>query len=314
MKDNREVIDVSIIIVNWNTSELLDRCLLSIDGTVNEIKYEVIVVDNASTDDSVAHIRDRFENVVIIENEENVGFAKANNQGIEVARGKYILLLNSDTFLHEGSVKTLVRYMESYPGTGVAGCRLYYEDGTLQRSCSSFPTLLTETWQLLWLDKLFPRNQVFGQYLMTYWDLDDFREVDCILGACMIIRREAIEEIGLLDEVFFMYSEEVDLCYRLKLANWKVRFVPEATATHIWGGSANQVHHTKTFLRLYRSRVLFFRKHYGIARTMLYKLILLLKSISRLMLSPFAIVLMKDENAVQKSHSYWELLKRLPSY
>lgn len=300
--------DLSIIIVNWNTRVLLNRCLQLVYQTVKRLDFELIVVDNASTDDSLPMLRRDYPQVRLIENRENVGFARANNQAAAIAQGRYLLLLNTDTFVHEGTVETLVEHMEQHPDTGAAGCRLFYEDGTLQRSCSAFPTISTELWQSLWLDRLFPKHPVFGKYMMTYWDLDRLQEVDCVLGACMLIRTEVVKKIGLFDEQFFMYSEEVDFCYRLKQAGWKVRFVPEATAIHIWGGSTYKVP-TETFLRLYKSRVVFFRKHYGRLVTALYKLILFFSSAVRSGLGSVAYFLFRKQNVARNSKNYWMLFR-----
>jgi len=274
------VLDLSIIIVNWNGKQLLERCLRTVYAALGALTAEVIVVDNASTDGSAAAVRAGFPQVTLVENGENVGFAAGNNQALRRAQGRYVLLLNTDAFVHPGALEALVRHMDAYPDTGAAGGRLLYEDGRLQRSCSSFPTLSTELWTCLWLDRLFPAHPVFGKYLMTYWDLDDLREVDAVLGAVMILRQTALQKVGLLDEQFFMYSEEVDLCYRLKQAGWSVRFVPDATATHLWGGSVTALK-KESFLWLHKSRMLFFRKHYGRPAAALYKLILLLSSLLR---------------------------------
>jgi GT2 family glycosyltransferase len=305
--------DISIIIVNWNTKDLLARCLQCIYATTRGMVPEVIVVDNASSDGSVEMMGEQFPQVTVVANRENLGFAAANNQAIRQAGGRYLLLLNSDAFLHEGAIETMIGHMDGYPDTGAAGCRLYYEDGTLQRSCSTFPTLATELWQALWLDRLLPQSPVFGKYMMTYWDMDHLREVDCVLGACMIIRREAMEQVGLLDEDFFMYSEEVDFCYRLKKAGWQVRFVPDASATHVWGGSARKVQ-AETLLRLYRSRVLFFRKHYGEMQVLLYKAILLFGGIVRIGIGPLAGLTGKGRELRHGTHSYRLLLKSLHTF
>lgn len=305
--------DLSIIIVNWNTKDLLLRCLQSVFSTANGLDYEVIVVDNASTDDSLAAVQEYYPRVKIIQNQENVGFAKANNQAINLARGRYYLLLNTDAFVHQGTLKTLINYMDAFPKIGAAGCRLYYEDGTLQRSANAFPTLFTELWQALWLDRLFPNNQTFGKYTMSYWGLDDFREVDWVMGACMILRREAIEQVGLLDERFFMYSEEADLCYRIKHGGWIVSYIPDASATHLWGGTSRKVP-SETFLRLYRSRILFFRKHYGILTTWLYKLVLLMSSLVRITGGSLANLIKKSPDLKQRTRNYWTLLLSLLAF
>ncbi len=298
---------VSVIIVNWNTASLLDRCLSALCAGAENLDLDVWVVDNASTDESVLSTRSKYPQVKIIENRENLGFARANNQGIRASQGEYILLLNTDAFLFKGTLAALVRKMEEYPDTGAASCKLLYEDGSLQRSCYSFPTLATELWQCLYLDKLFPGSRLFGKYMLTYWPMDDFREVDVIMGACMLLRRKALDEIGLLDESFFMYSEEVDLCYRLKESGWKVRYVPEVQATHIWGGSSRQVP-VETMIRLYKSRVQFFRKHYGIVAAALFKLVLYFESFLRIAGGYFIYGVFQKRSLLQKAQSYRRLI------
>lgn len=302
--------DVSIIVVNWNTRDLLERCLTAARDNAGGLSIELIVVDNGSGDGSVAMLRERFPEARVIANSENVGFARANNQGMAVASGRYVLLLNSDAFLDAGALERLVQYMDSHPRTGAAGPRLRYEDGSLQRSCFAFPTLATELWQALWLDRLFPRSRVFGHYWMTYWNLDDTREVDSLMGAVLLLRREAIEQVGGLDEQFFMYSEEVDLCYRLWRAGWSVCFVHTATAMHLWGGSARRVP-AETFLRLYRSRVQFFQKHYGEATALGLRLILFAGSLIRVAGGTLSLIFDRRPDRLRSVSNYGALARRV---
>jgi GT2 family glycosyltransferase len=306
-------LDLSIIIVNWNTRDLLQRCIADVYANTGSLDYEVIVVDNASQDDSVALLRREFPKVQVIENETNTGFSVANNQGIRISTGRYCLLLNTDAFVHPGALETMVKFMDENPQAGAGGCRLYNEDGSLQRSCTSFPTLATELWQALWLDRTFPRSRIFGRYWMTYWDFDEDCEVDSVIGACMILRRDALDEVGLLDEGYFMYSEEVDLCFRMKQAGWKVMFTPKATATHIWGGTSKRISNKTTFLRLFQSRIRFFRKHYGRTAVLLYKSILFGGSITRVMGGLLAFLLKRNEYKLRHAHNYWALLCTLSS-
>jgi GT2 family glycosyltransferase len=306
------MLDLSIIIVNWNTRDLLYRCIQDIYHYAGGLQYEILVVDNASSDDSVAMVQREFPQVKVIQNRENGGFSKANNIGIRQAQGRYYLLLNTDAFVHPGALETMVRFMDDHPEAGAGGCRLYYEDGSLQRSCTSFPTLATELWQALWLDRLLPRSQVFGKYWMSYWDFNDIRAVDSIMGAFMVLRREAIDEVGLLDEGYFMYSEEVDLCYRLKKAGWTVLFTPQAKATHIWGGTSKRVQKETTFLRLYESRIRFFRKHYGEIPAFLFKIILFGGSFTRVIGGLSAFILRRNEKKLRHAQNYWALLRALP--
>lgn len=303
------MVDLSIIIVNWNTRDLLSRCLNAIYSNLDEVVAEVLVVDNASTDGSQAFLRLEYPQVRLIQNDANVGFAAANNAGMQEAKGRYYLLLNTDTFVHPGAVESLVRFMDEHQDAGAGGCRLYYADGSLQRSCTAFPTISTELWQALWLDRVFPKSTVFGKYWMSYWDYNDAREVDSVIGACLILRREAINEVGPFDESYFMYSEEVDLCYRLKQAGWKVRYTPKATATHIWGGTSKRIQEETTFLRLYKSRMIFFRKHYGRISALIFKLLLTVGSFMRVVGGAAAFLLRKNRSTLKNTRNYWRLLR-----
>lgn len=305
--------DVSIIIVNWNTRELLAKCLRCVQETIQQVSYEVFVVDNASTDGSQELVRQAFPAVRLIANAENVGFARANNQAMQVAQGRYILLLNSDAFVKPGTVDTMVRFMDAHPEAGLSACKLLYEDGRLQRSCASFPTLATELYIALGLDKLFPRSPIFGAYQMTDWDYADTREVDVIMGAFMLARAEAVQQVGLLDEQFFMYSEEVDWCYRFHRAGWRIFFYPQAEAIHLWGGSSRAIK-TESLIRLYRARVQFFRKHYGGFQAELYKALLSLNALVRVGPGAVYYLLRAGADSRQKHQAFFQLLKAIPSF
>lgn len=304
---------IAVLIVNWNTRDYLVRCLEALEAHRGAHEVEVWVVDNASTDDSVCYVKQHFPSVHLIENSENIGFTRANNQAYSLTSGDYVLLLNSDAFILEGALDRLVEVMERYPDTGIAGAQLYYEDGSLQPSCYAFPTLTTELWQTLWLDRLFPKSRVFGKYLMTFWSMDDLRVVDWLMGSCMLVRRSAIEQIGLFDESYFMYSEETDLCYRMQQAGWKTRYVPSAKSVHVWGGSSNQVG-KETLVRLYQSRVLFFRKHYGAVAAALYKLILRLNSLLRSIAGSVGFLFLRKDEMLEKTRSYWHLFRMVRAF
>src|SRR5262245_9655268 len=299
------MLDLSIIIVSWNTRDLLAKCLQAVQSTVKKIAYEIIVVDNNSDDGSQDMVRTQFPAVKLIDNADNRGFAKANNQGIQISDARYILLLNSDAFVRENTIDRIVAFMDEHPEAGMAGCKLLYEDGRLQPSCATFPTLATEFYIAAGLDKLFPKSQIFGKYLMTDWDYGDTREVDVIMGAFMLARKTAIDQVGLMDEAFFMYSEEVDWCYRFKAAGWKIYFTPEVECIHIWGGSSRAVK-VETLIRLYRARVQFFRKHYGWLTAFLYKIILTFNSLVRII--PGALYYLRSDAGRQKHYAFRQLL------
>ncbi len=270
---------LSILIVNWNTRELLAGCLQSVAGETLQVASpepatcnlppatsEIIVVDNASTDGSAAMVRERFPSVQLIENRENVGFARANNQAICHSRGRYVLLLNSDTVVHEGALAALAAFMDAHPQAGACGPRLLNGDGTLQPSVHPMLTPGREFWRLIFLDRLWPR----ATYRQERWDTTTPRPVEVIKGACLLLRRAALDQVGLLDDRYFMYTEEVDLCYRLARAGWGLWLVPEAVVTHFGEGSSKQARE-EMYLQLYRSKVQFYRKFGGRPRVALYK-------------------------------------------
>ncbi len=297
----------SIVIVNWNTKALLAGCLASIAEHPPSGAYEVIVVDNASTDGSPVMLRDRFPDVTLLVNEENVGFAAANNVGIAQSHGDYILLLNSDTVVRAGALDALLRFMETEPEAGAAGARLINGDGTLQPSCSALPTLLREGMHLFHLD--FRQRR-----MMQRWDTRQPRPVEVLLGACMLVRRTALEQIGLMDEGYFMYSEEVDYCRRLRDAGWKLYWVPQAEVVHYGGQSTRQVA-TEMFLRLYAAKLRYFRKHEGARAGQVYKLILLAAALFRLLLLPLALFAPRSKRREQMALAgrYWRLARALPA-
>lgn len=242
--------DLSIIIVNWNTPKLLTQCLESIYRAEPRMAFEIIVVDNGSTDDSVNLITELFPDVHLISNHRNLGFAKANNQGMAVAKGRYFLLLNSDTVVLPGALDELVYVADDHVEVGAIGPKLLNMDGTLQESWASFPTFWSELF-----GKPVRRRYPVANSPFAY-------EVDWIVGACMLVRSETIAEVGRLDEGYFFYSEEVDWCFRIKRDGWKVWYLSNAEVYHIWGGSSQGVSLAKMGL-LYQNKLRFFSKFYG---------------------------------------------------
>jgi N-acetylglucosaminyl-diphospho-decaprenol L-rhamnosyltransferase len=301
--------NLSIIIVNWNTRDLLAQCLASVYAHPPDGEFEIFVVDNASTDGSAQMVRKRFPQVQLIENSKNVGFAQANNQAIRESTGHYVLLLNPDTEVLSGALETLGRFIDVHPQAGAAGARLLNPDGTLQPSCHPAPTLSRELWRLFHLDALWP----YACYPMAGWDLNTPREVDMVPGACLILSRDALDQVGLLDEDYFIYSEEVDLCYRLRQAGWRLYWLPQAVVIHYGGQSTRQMA-AAMFLHLYQGKVLYFRKHHGQPAAQLYKLILLIAALARLLLSPLAWLVrppQRHQHLALASH-YRRLVRALP--
>lgn len=251
--------DVSVVILNWNTRDLLAECLRTTAAQSDGLSLELIVVDNASTDDSVALVRRDFPHVRVVESPANVGFAAGNNLGVREAGGRCVLLLNTDAFLKPGALRALVDVLDAQPRAGLVGARLVNADGSFQASHTAFPTLTREFLILSGLGRLF-----FGAHFPSHGAerAAGPQTVDYVEGACLMCRPEAYRQVGGLDAGFFMYAEEVDLCMALKRAGWSVWYQPDAEVTHLGGASSSQRKPEREG-DLYASRVRFFRKHYG---------------------------------------------------
>ena len=304
--------DLSIIIVSWNTRKLLDRCLETVEEAIRTSdveETEIFVVDNGSTDGSVGMLRGRPGVLRIIVNDENIGFARANNQAIRRTSGRYILLLNPDTELGKDSIGAMIRFLENNPSVGAVGPRQTNPDGSLQPSCFPLPTLPREFWRLFHLDSI----RAIASYPMQSWDHESPRQVESLMGACLCLRREALDGVGLLDEDYFMYSEEIDLCYRLRTAGWTLFWVPAAVVAHHGGQSTKQAQ-TQMFLHLYKSKILYFRKNGGGMRSVAYKFILIGASLARLALAPIAWLQgrLGGPTGSRLASNYLQLLRSLP--
>ncbi len=258
--------DVSIIVVAWNVRKFVYDCLKSVYDETKGIEFEVMYVDNASEDGTVEMVRAEFPEVRVIENSENMGFIKASNQGIEIAKGRYVLLLNSDTVILENAIVKAVKFADERPDTAVVGCKTFYPDGTLQRNCFRCPAVVNMFLSATYLNKLFPRSRFFGRERMGWWDLDEVREVEAVCGCFLLARREAINQVGVMDERYFVYGDDADWCHRFRKAGWKVMFTPEPQIIHYHGATTKQmarefrwqlVGSTLIFMRLHRSRVSF---------------------------------------------------------
>jgi hypothetical protein len=254
------MIDVSIIIVAWNVRKLLYDCLKSVYDQTEGIDFEVIYVDNASEDGSVDMVKREFPEVRIIENERNEGFIKANNQAIGIAEGRYVLLLNSDTVVLDNAITKTVKFADEHPQAAVVGCRVLNPDHTLQRTCFMYPSILNLFLAATYLDRVFPKSKFFGREYMTWWDFNDIREVQTVAGCYSLIRMEAIRQVGLMDELYFVYGDDPDWCYRFRKSGWKIMFTPDAQIIH-YGGQ-----NTKRVARVFRwqlegSKLIFMKLH-----------------------------------------------------
>jgi GT2 family glycosyltransferase len=303
--------DLSIVIVSWNTADLLLRCLQSIYANAPSVRFDIWIVDNASTDDSVRCIQANYPGVHLLLNKKNVGFARANNEAIQQCSGRYVLLLNPDTLVHPDALDRLVNFMGTHPDAGACGSRYLNPDGTLQWSCAPFPTLSREFWRMNHLDVV----HAYGKYDMAHWDIHQVREVEVLQGASLLIKREVINQVGLLDPGYFMYTEETDLCYRIYQAGWKLYWVPESTITHFGGQSTQQVADTM-FLRLYESKVIFMRKHYGSWSAFVYKLILGTSALTRIIAIPIAWCFIPAKRQMHRNlaRNYSNLISALPDF
>lgn len=267
-------LDVSVIIVNWNTREILCNCLRSVYEQTCDIIYEVIVVDNASADGSAEMIKQAFPQAILIENKENRGFAAANNQGIKIAKGRYVLLLNPDTIVLDGAIQKSVAYADGHQDIGVLGCQVWLNDKEIQQTCFSFPSVYGLIVQKMGLRRLFPRSRVFGWIDYGWWDRTSPMDVDVVSGMFMLARKSAIERVGLMDEDYFMYAEETDWCYRIKKTGWRCVFAPVASIIHLDGGNkSTDLVKVKMYVQMQKSILIFYKKRCGFALWLIAKLI-----------------------------------------
>ncbi len=254
---------LSIVIVNYNTERLLRSCLESVYAGANGTPFDIWVVDNNSRDNSVSMVKARFPLVRVIQNNSNVGFSRANNIVISQSRSDYILLLNPDTLIMGDAIEKVLKFMREHPHVGIAGCRVLNKDGTLQLACRrSIPTPEVAFYRLTGLSTLFPKSQTMAKYNLTYESPDKIQEVDAVSGAFLMIRRKVMEDIGLLDEQFFMYGEELDWCLRAKRAGWTVMYYPAARIVH-YKGESTKYNSRKAAVEFYRAMYLFHRKHFA---------------------------------------------------
>ncbi len=254
---------LSIVIVSFNTERLLKGCLRSIYAGANGTPFDIWVVDNNSRDNSVPMVKAQFPSVKVVENRANVGFSRANNAIIAQSNSDYVLLLNPDTLIIEDAIERVVKFMNEHPQVGIAGCKVLNRDGTLQLACRrSLPTPKVAFYRLSGLSRLFPQSRTMGKYNLTYESPDELQEVDAVSGAFLMIRREVIKDIGLLDERFFMYGEELDWCLRAKRAGWGIVYYPAAQIVHYKGESAKH-NSRKATLEFHRAMYLFHKKHFA---------------------------------------------------
>jgi len=255
---------LSVIVVNWNAKTFLLKCVASAlrQSLQNPDLLEIIVVDNASSDGSQRAVRDSFPEVTLIINDENYGFAKGNNIGIRASTGHYLFLINSDVVVAEGCFAKLIDYMDEHPEIGMLGPRIVGSDGKVQRSCMGYPSLWNTLCRAFALDSLFPASRLFGSHLLTFWNHDDTRPVEVINGCFWVLRRSAMEEVGLLDERFFIYGEDMDWCKRFNDSGWKVVFYSEAEVLH-YGGASSANAPIRFHVEMQRANYQYWMKHHS---------------------------------------------------
>ncbi|HID40337.1 MAG TPA: glycosyltransferase, partial [Calditrichaeota bacterium] len=255
-------IKISVIIVNYNVKDFLEQALLSVKRALSAYPSEIIVVDNASIDGSVPMLKKRFPDVRVIENHKNVGFSAANNQAIKIAQGEFIVLLNPDTVVQEDTFERLFDFFEQKPDVTAATCKILNPDGTFSVDCRhSIPTPLVAFWKVTGLSNLFPKSKIFGKYNLTYLDENETYPVEAISGSFMMIKREIVKKIGLLDERFFMYCEDIDYCYRINQAGGKIYYVPTSQIIH-YKGESTKKDNLDYVITFNRSLYQFYQKHF----------------------------------------------------
>ncbi|MGN0177078.1 MAG: glycosyltransferase family 2 protein [Methanobrevibacter sp.] len=252
--------DLSVVIVNYQTFELTKNTINSIFENKYSFDYEVLVVDNASKDDSLSRLKEYFgDEVYFIASKDNEGFAAGNNQALRVAQGKYVLLLNSDTIVWKNTLENIYEYMEKHTDVGACGCRVLLENGELDKACKrSFPNVKNSFFRLFHI----PSNSDDNDYNLDNLPDDEIYEIDCLTGAFMFMRSDTLKEVGLLDETFFMYGEDIDLCFRIKKAGWKIIYYGQSKLTHLKGASSKK-QKSKLIYEFYRAMYIYYKKHHA---------------------------------------------------
>ena len=303
--------DISIIIVNYNTKNYLRNCLNSVYETIRCISFEVIIVDNASSDGSQGMVRTEFPQVHLMENGRNLGFGAANNQALPIMEGRYALLLNTDTALKENAFSELFSFMENQPNAAMACGQLLNADGSKQNSIAPFPSIWTLLFNMPLLEKLFPQK-----YPSKRYDHKKPVEIDSGIGACILVRRQAIKEVGLFDERYFFFFEETDWALRMKIAGWKIYHVPSAYIYHLQGQSIG--HDIRSRIEFYRSRYQFFLKWNAYSYYLLISFIIFFRLIINWLLTSIANVLtmglsreMRNKWIIYSQLFLWHLRGRL---
>lgn len=280
---------MSIVIPSYNTKDILIKCVRSIEKHSSVSPIELIIIDDCSEDGSFEAVKTEFPEAMVERNETNIGFVRTVNRGLRKSNGDYILILNSDTLFTEDSLTKMIDFMKKNPACGVAGCKICYPDGQIQYTCArGRVSPITHIFEQLYLSNLFPRSPLFGKELLSFWDHADSREVDVLSGTFLMLRRECLEDIGLLDERFEAFCEDIDICYRAKMAGWQVMYFAGTQVTHFSGQSF--AFSPQSFITNYRSRYSFFQKYYPAFPEMLLKIVSMLGLMARIVVLIYLMV------------------------
>lgn len=284
--------NLSIVISTTNCYEYLEKCLRSIEETITGIEYEIICADNNSSDGTVAKVRQHFPKVHMIALDDNTGFAFSTNKGLEVAQGKHVLVLNPDTVLLGDAVKKSMDFLDENPEAGVVAVKLLNEDGSLQPSLTSFPTLWNYFLESTFLYLLFGKSKIINAYFPEDFGYDEVKEIDVVKGCYMLIRKEILDKVGHFDTRFWMYTEEVDLCYRIRLDGWKIYYIPDAQIIH-FGGRSTLPQHARMFVEMHKTKLFYHLKYFGKTKAFVAFFLLFIGIIPRLAIWFIADILYK---------------------
>lgn len=308
--NSKSIPDVSVVIVSYNTRQLTIECVQSILDQAQSASVEVIVADNASSDGSAEALRIAFPNITVVANERNLGFAGANNVGIRLATGRYVLLLNPDTLILDHAIDRMVDYMDARPDIGCAGCQVWFDETSMQRTCFRFPSPTALFLAYAGLQGAFPDSRWLCGQWMPDWDRRSERDVDVVSGMFMFIRRETLEQVGLMDDDYFIYAEEADWCYRAWKKGWRCTFTPIAKIVHREGGgkSTTQVR-KRMYVQMQKSLLLFHRKNLGLLSFLRAKAIVSVLMVIRLVGSTLLRFSPKRDRAAAVHAHSWAALK-----
>ncbi len=307
-QDKSSIPRLSIVIVGYNTREFLSGCVAGILDDPRHADYEIIVVDNDSRDGTVRMLREMYPNVTVIENRGNRGFAAACNQGMAISRAPFILLLNPDTRILPGNIGKALDYITTRPAAGIVGCRILYPDGSTQPSIRDFPGIWNCFVESFFLYGLFPRSRLFGRYHGTCFDYSREQEANVLLGAFLLLRKSLIDEIGLLDERFFVYAEETDLCRRSQSAGWKNLYTPGAEIIHYEAGSS-RLTAAGSFILLHESLHKYAKKYFSPASARIFVALLFTGAVLRMVVWMGAALIRRNEYTAGRRSVYIGVVK-----